>query len=81
VTTITASAAAAAAMAADAMWQADLSSVLCGSQWQESSWILTVPAGRVISGVGVAVPYDGSSSSSVEGGVLGVLGSIKLAEC
>jgi hypothetical protein len=72
------------AAAADAMWLADLSGVLSGWQWQRSSWTLTVPAGRVVTGLGVAIQCsDGSSSSSsgAAGDVLGVLGGVELKLC
>jgi hypothetical protein len=67
---------AAAAGAADAMWLTDLSGVLSGWQWQHSSCTVTVPAGRVITGVGVAVQCSSSSSGVAD--VLGVLGSVRL---
>jgi hypothetical protein len=70
------------AAAADAMWLADLSGVLSGWQWQRSSWTLSVPAGRVVTGVGVAIHCsDGSCSSSGAAGVLGALGTVELRPC
>lgn len=76
----TVAAAAALECGADAMWAADLSCKLSGWQWMKSSRLLPAAAGRTVTGVGLAVQTN-SSTTNGDGTVLGVLGQVEISVC
>jgi hypothetical protein len=66
-------------ISADQLWDMDLSKALRGWMWKQAAWIVSVPAGSRITGMGVAVEVVPEARIASELLVTGLLGKVELS--